>query len=190
MLVLSKWSIRDEMYSLAQRAMTWSMIYEGLLDPHPEPNHGMGLLISEKFYDTNPPEVSVHHTFIAHNYSRSPRLVGDVLIDYRNNVVYDWYHQTGPTLKKGAINTTKLARINLIGNYNKRGPNGNDNGCAGIFSSSGTTAGGTVPAEAQNSVYVSDNRGCPRPLGTEDEWKISKEWGSDMISNGYQRGTA
>ncbi|MES9851797.1 MAG: hypothetical protein ABW170_08195 [Candidatus Thiodiazotropha sp. L084R] len=169
--------------------ISWSIIAEGLQDPHPEPNHGMGLLISDKFYDSMPPEVTVHHSYIAHQRSRSPRLVGDVLVDYRNNVVYDWYHQTGAMIHKGAIDTTKLARANIIGNYNKRGPNGNDNGCVGFFSSNGAVEGGTVPVEAQNSVYVSDNKGCPRPLGTEDEWKISKEWGSDLISTDYQKTT-
>ena len=170
--------------------ISWSIIAEGLQDPHPEDNHGMGLLISDKFYDVKPPEVSVHHSYIAHQRSRSPRLVGDVLVDYRNNVVYDWYHQTGAMIHKGAIDTTKLARANIVGNYNKRGPNANDAGCAGFFSSNGALEGETVPAEAQNSVYVSDNRGCPRPLGTEDEWKVSKEWGSNMISKDYQRKTA
>ena len=169
--------------------ISWSIIAEGLLDPHPENNHGMGLLISEKFYKNTPPEVTVHHSYIAHNYSRSPRLVGDVLVDYRNNVVYDWYHQTGAMIHKGKINPNNLARANIVGNYNKRGPNTNDSGCAGFFSSNGAVAGESVPAEAHNTVYVKNNRGCPRPLGTEDEWKISKEWGSNLISKDYQRET-
>lgn len=169
--------------------ISWSIIAEGLLDPHPEDDHGMGLLVSDKFYDVKPPEVTVHHSYIAHNASRSPRLVGNVLVDYRNNVVYDWYHQTGAMIHTGAIDTKMLARANIVGNYNKRGPNVNDNGCAGFFSSNGVVKGGTVPAEAQNSVYVSDNRGCPRPLGTEGEWKISKEWGSDLIDTDYQKAT-
>lgn len=171
--------------------ISWSIIAEGLLDPHPENNHGMGLLISDKFYREKPPEVSIHHNYLAHNYVRQPKLKGDVLIDFRNNVSYDWYHQQGGMLSKGAIDTSKLPRINIVDNYYNCGPNGNTAGCSGFFSSDGAVAGVDVPAGAQNTVYVSGNTGSGsgRPLGTENEWKITKQWGTDLISTAYQKST-
>jgi len=162
--------------------ISWTIVSEGLLDAHPKGNHAMGLLVSDKFYKTNPPEVTVHHSYLAHHYDRSPQLKGDILVDYRNNVMYDWYHQQGPRLLNGEIDST-LPRANIVSNYAKRGPNTNDNGCAGFFSSDGGGSG-------NQKIFVQNNRGCGRPTGSENEWAITQEWGSDFLSTSWQKGTA
>ncbi len=166
--------------------ISWSMVYSGLQDPHPKnTDHGFGLLVSDKFYTSNPPELSVHHSFLAHHSNRSPKLMGNSLVDFRNNVVYNWYAQTGPRLILGAVDTDRLPRANIVSNYMKAGPTTDPSKCypAGSRSyfSSNAGSGTTFP-----TVFVLNNLGCGRALDTDPEWRITKEFGSTLVDQGWQ----
>jgi pectate lyase len=101
----------------------YSIVSEGLKDaPRPRategPSGGYGMLIDDSnSTGSHTDRISVHHVLFAHNWYRNPQVTTDGLIDYRNNVIYDWgLHGVrimdlyGPT------------RMNLVGNYAKEGP--------------------------------------------------------------------
>jgi hypothetical protein len=66
-----------------------------------------------------------HHNLLAHNYNRSPRFNGarsndlNVLIDFVNNVNYNWGKQNSCY---GGDITNQTHRANLVNNYYKPGP--------------------------------------------------------------------
>ena len=59
--------------------------------------------------------VSYHHNLFANNTGRNPSISWSHLIDYRNNVVYNWKRRT----MDGA---GEEAHVNVVNNYYKQGP--------------------------------------------------------------------
>jgi hypothetical protein len=86
----------------------WCIISEALHDAgHHKGNHGYGGLIQCE-------GATYHHNLYAHNRSRNPR-PGSGVIDFRNNVIYDWNGMAG--YAEGNTH-----RLNYIANYLKAGP--------------------------------------------------------------------
>jgi len=99
----------------------YSIISEGLKDaPRAAggPSGGYGMLIAEGnpngFHTGN---ISIQRNIFADNWYRNPQVGIDGLVDYRNNVIYNWglhglriRDVDGPT------------QMNIVGNYAKAGP--------------------------------------------------------------------
>lgn len=143
----------------------YSIVSEGLKDvPRAVggPSGGYGMLIADGDPAGNHTNrISLHRNLFAHNWYRNPQVGTDGLIDYRNNVIYDWglhglrvMDVYGPT------------RMNIIGNYAKAGP-----------SASSTTrvremwAYHTIGLPPL-SYFVRDNIGPRRPSTTAPETDI------------------
>jgi hypothetical protein len=80
-------------------------------------NHGYGGIWGGR-------HLSAHHNLIAHAISRTPRFGGvrnhpTELVDYRNNVIYNWKHNNVYGGEGGSYN--------VVGNYYKYGPGTNKN---------------------------------------------------------------
>jgi pectate lyase len=64
-----------------------------------------------------------HHNLFAHNAARNPRLTSGIKVDFRNNVLYNWGHNS---LHGGHKNRPSRGgvptKINVIANYYKPGP--------------------------------------------------------------------
>lgn len=111
----ASWGI-DETLSICQGAVCtvqWCLVSESLADSiHRKGSHGYGGIWGGL-------KSSFHHNLLAHHSSRTPRFdVGfggyKCLIDYRNNVVYNW----GFNSSYGAEDD----KINMVNNYYKAGP--------------------------------------------------------------------
>ncbi len=102
-------SVSDVVKGSRDVTIQWSIISEPLnLSVHAKGVHG---------YGTGWGYGSYHHNLIAHCESRSPRLGADPtrgMIDFRNNVVYNW----GNGWSYGGENSD----IDFVGNYFKPGP--------------------------------------------------------------------
>jgi len=114
----ASWAV-DETLSISSAGsdnvtVQWCFITESLHDSyHPKGPHGMGSLLR-----TNG-NISFHHNLYAHHNARSPRPGtygdGSILLDFRNNVVYNWRAVPG-------YSAEDPVRMNYVGNYLKPGP--------------------------------------------------------------------
>lgn len=115
----ASWSI-DETLSVTGEGcgdvtVQWCVISESLDESrHHKGTHGYGSLIRTDG------AVSYHHNLYAHHRTRCPRpgTYGQppgLVLDFRNNVIYDWISPAGYT-------SEDPARINYVGNYLRPGP--------------------------------------------------------------------
>jgi len=157
--VSASWST-DEALSLSSRfnppengfydvTVQWSIISESLdRSTHEKGRHGYGTLIRA----SNGAKISFHHNLWAHHQARMPRPGNykDVsldpdgpIIDFRNNVFYNWggdpeanHTKDGPLAGTGRIDklaagynadTNAAVTVNFINNTYKRGPDSRAN---------------------------------------------------------------
>ena len=115
----TSWS-NDEVLSVSGTGIDnvtvqWCLISESLnRSHHSKGAHGYGSLIRADG------RVTFHHNIYAHHSSRNPRpgTYGNdpgLLLDFRNNMIYDWGARAGYT-------AADPARINYVANYLKPGP--------------------------------------------------------------------
>jgi pectate lyase len=115
------WSGEENMtiYDNRNTTIQWSIIHEGLY----QSGHSKGLRgYGAQWGGQN---ATFHHNLLAHNYNRSPRFNGarsndtNVLIDYVNNVNYNWG-------KENSCHGSEIERTsnktNFVNNYYKPGP--------------------------------------------------------------------
>ena len=112
------WSV-DEVASFYRNrdfTMQWCIISEALNNSvHQKGAHGYGGIWGGS-------NASFHHNLISSNNSRNPRFSGssttvnapDEFVDFRNNVIYNWEHNSIYGGEKGTYN--------LVNNYFKSGP--------------------------------------------------------------------
>ncbi|HYW96169.1 MAG TPA: hypothetical protein VE870_11310, partial [Bacteroidales bacterium] len=119
------WSV-DETASCYQNknfTMQWCIVSESLYNSiHSKGPHGYGGIWGGS-------RASFHHNLLAHHTSRNPRFNGaryedspwEEIVDYRNNVVYNWGFNSAYGGEPSEIDGIK-ASINMVNNYNKYGP--------------------------------------------------------------------
>ncbi len=121
------WSGEENMtlYDNTLSTVQWNIVHEGLYDA--------GHLKGARSYGSQwgGQTATYHHNLLAHNYSRSPRFNGArsndarVLMDYINNVNYNWGKANsayGADIEGGTIYFPRSHRVNMINNYYKPGP--------------------------------------------------------------------
>lgn len=108
-------------YDTKNTTVQWCIVSEGLYEAgHQKGHRSYGGVWGGQY-------ASYHHNLIAHQNSRAVRFNGSrahdtvALIDYRNNVVYNWGNANAPyggDLKiKGGV-----SQVNMVGNYYIPGP--------------------------------------------------------------------
>lgn len=161
------WSVDEAASSYLNRnfTMQWCIISESMYNSvHPKGPHGYGGIWGGS-------RASFHHNLIAHHTSRNPRFNGsryigspwEEIVDYRNNVVYNWGFNSAYGGEPSEVDGTR-ARINFVNNYYKAGPGTN----------SGEVSYRLVSPDAYNGTYsywyISGNKAEANPQVFTDNW--------------------
>ena len=119
---------------------------------HPKGPHSMGILIGDGSY-----QISIHHNLIADANGRNPQ-VGDAgVVDFRNNIVYNWGEYA-------ALFKTPGQKIDFVANGYQAGPDADTS-----YSPSAVK----LHSDATNlQLYIEDNFDpvCTQP--TDDNWDM------------------
>lgn len=109
------------MYDTKNTTVQWCIVSEGLYEAgHQKGHRSYGGVWGGQY-------ASYHHNLIAHQNSRAVRFNGSrahdtmAIIDYRNNVIYNWANANAAY--GGEVNIIGgVSRVNLVNNYYKPGP--------------------------------------------------------------------
>ncbi len=162
------WSVDEaaSCYENENFTMQWCLISESLYNSiHSKGPHGYGGIWGGS-------RVSYHHNLFAHHTSRNPRFNGargkaapwEEIVDYRNNVIYNWGFNSVYAGEPSEIDGTK-ANINMVSNYYKAGPGTN----------SGEVQYRVLEPYDQGSYgyslfYIDSNYFDGYPFATQDNW--------------------
>lgn len=108
------WSIDEclSIYKTENLTVQWCLVAHSLhKSVHTKGSHGFGGIWGGY-------KATFHHNLLANHASRNPRFSsvdGTKMVDYRNNVIYNWGF-------KSAYGGGHYGEINMVGNYYKPGP--------------------------------------------------------------------
>jgi pectate lyase len=118
------WSIEEAATFYDDKFITvqWCLVSESLNSSfNPKGNHGYGGVWGGQYG-------TYHHNLLAHHLSRTPRFNGSrahdttAIVDFRNNVIYNWGASEGCHGGEVEILNVGISRINMLNNYYKPGP--------------------------------------------------------------------
>ena len=171
------WAV-DEVCTIAAGAhdvtVQWCIIAEGLWhSTHNKGPHSRGLMIGSNGSDTVT-DISLHHNLVTNNRRRNPVIqgVGTGVVDYVNNVMYNWGQYCGDFWGD--------TQVNYVRNYGKYGRNADTQGGNGyLFNNRNKVGDGT-------EYYVSGNIGpTRRSLSDPEENVVLPEDRDNIASTRY-----
>ena len=147
--------------------MQWCILSESLRHSvHDKGDHGYGGIWGGK-------KATFHHNLLAHHDSRNPRFCGSrysnqpdkELVDFRNNVIFNWGANSGYAGEGGSYN--------MVGNYYK--PGSGSSNAARIFQPNADDGSNAQAAGVWGMFYVADNymltpNGTPNTSVNNDNW--------------------
>ena len=134
----ASWSVDETLSAsssgqLGNVTVQWCVISESLHDSiHHKGPHGYGSLIRGGFGNG----YTYHHNLYAHHHARLPRPGNyndrsrdpkGFILDFRNNVIYNWAGSAAGYNADGSNNCDSITRMNFVGNYYKSGVNSKGN---------------------------------------------------------------
>jgi formylglycine-generating enzyme required for sulfatase activity/pectate lyase len=126
-------------------SVQWSIISEGLSRSfHPKGEHSKGSILD------GDGGMTIHHCIYAHNSARNPR-VNTIVLDFRNNVLYNWGYRGGYTREAPCY-------MNYVANYLKPGPSTRKSARTSLFE----------PGDDMARVFLSGNLLDGYPEETKD----------------------
>ena len=150
-------------YDNTNFTLQWCVLSESLRNSvHGKGAHGYGGIWGGK-------TASFHHNLLAHHDSRNPRMCGsrysnkpnEELVDFRNNVIYNWGSNSGYAAEGGSYN--------IVNNYYKS--TSFSSNASRIFQPNADDGKNQQPAGVWGSFYVSGNYMSSSPAVTNDNWQ-------------------
>ncbi|MEX0720966.1 MAG: T9SS type A sorting domain-containing protein [Balneolaceae bacterium] len=176
------WAIDEtgSFYDNENFTLQWSILSESLYESdHEKGRHGYGGIWGGM-------GASFHHNLLAHHSSRNPRFNGSrysgnaeaELVDFRNNVIYNWGNNSSYAAEGGSYNlvnnyfkpgpATSSNRDRIIQPWPDNGSNSQPAGVHGLFYIDGNYVYGSEEVTADNWEGVD-------PSNSFDNYGISKE---------------
>ena len=137
--------------------------HDGKPGVRPGYSHSMGFLASgpEAGAGNTDRYLTLHHNLFISNMTRNPQLANaGGVVDCVNNVIYNW-GSYGTIIRGSAGDPRRSPRVNLIGNYYRRGPDSHP-----------SRYPVAIAHLAERSLYVRDNIGPCRDAPHLDDWSI------------------
>lgn len=163
------WSVDENLttwYDNSNITIQWSIIAEGLNNStHSEGPHSKGLMLGAD----GSKNLSVHHNLLAHNVERNPRIKTSGLVDFTNNVIYNYQVSAG-----WVTNEYGDVEVNYVGNFIKPGPSSDPKRYALEIDS--------VDEANQISVFVEGNLSHHRTNDTFAQRNVIKEDGYEFLT--------
>jgi formylglycine-generating enzyme required for sulfatase activity/pectate lyase len=142
------WAIDEVMSSFGtvhNLTVQWSIISEGLSRSyHPKGEHSKGSILG------GDGGITIHHCIYAHNSARNPR-VNTIVLDFRNNLLYNWGYRAGYTREGPCY-------MNYVGNYLMPGPSTRSSAVTDLFQ----------PGDDMARIFLADNLLIGYPEQTQD----------------------
>ena len=158
------WSVDETLSAstggqLGNVTVQWCIISESLHDSsHHKGPHGYGSLIRGGWGNG----YTFHHNLYAHHHARLPRPGNyndrskdpdGFILDFRNNVIYNWAGTSAGYNADGSNNTNSITKMNFVGNYYKSGSDSRGNLA---FSESTRSARAYFSGNCMNGSYPGD----------------------------------
>lgn len=144
--------------------VSWSIISEGLShSTHLDGEHSRGLNISSKTYNCTCQDrnISIHNDLLAFNNKRNPNADAYGVVDFVNNVIYDY----GDSVSRfGDLNGTNTP-VNVAGDFYKPGLDS---------TSAYEVRAGSRSTSTSPSIFVNGNIGPHRPLDGLPQYLVVK----------------
>ena len=149
-------------YNNENFTLQWSILSESLrISVHEKGTHGYGGIWGGE-------KASFHHNLLAHHDSRNPRFCGSrysdraeyELVDFRNNVIYNWGANSAYAAEGG--------RYNLVNNYYQAGPASSNT--SRIIQPYADNGENNQPAGTFGTFYIDGNITTASDQVTQDNW--------------------
>lgn len=144
--------------------LQWSILSESLRNSvHEKGKHGYGGIWGGQ-------KASFHHNLLAHHDSRNPRFCGSrysnepelELVDFRNNVIYNWGANSAYAAEGGSYN--------LVNNYYKAGPATSSSKDDRIIQPYADNGGNNQPRGIYGIFYINGNYMTASSTVTQNNW--------------------
>jgi pectate lyase len=151
-------------YDNSNFTMQWCLLSESLrISVHDKGAHGYGGIWGGK-------KVSFHHNLLADHDSRNPRFCGSrysnrpdlEMVDYRNNVIFNWGGNSAYAAEGGSYN--------MINNYYKPGPATSSSSKTRIIQPYPDDGTNSQPAGTYGKFYIAGNYISGSSAVTNDNW--------------------
>lgn len=151
-------------YDNSNFTMQWCLLSESLRNSvHDKGSHGYGGIWGGK-------GVTFHHNLLAHHDSRNPRFAGSrvsnrpdlELVDYQNNVIYNWGGNSSYAAEGG--------RYNIVNNYYKAGLATSSSSKSRILQPYPDDGTNNQPVGVYGTFYVSGNFVTASAAVSTDNW--------------------